>query len=230
MKKGFFVVIDGGDGSGKGTQSNLLLKRLKDENHKASLVDFPRYGKPSAFFVEKYLNGGYGSANEVNSKLSSLFYALDRFDASFDMKKKLEQGYILISNRYTPSSMAHQGGKIDDKEKRTEFIKWIEDLEFNITNIPKPDLVIYLHVPISISQKLIEKKEERNYIKDDDKDIHEKDKDHLTNAQKTYLELIDLYDNFIRLDCTKNNKMMSIEDINQMIYNLLKDRTDNFNN
>lgn len=215
-----FIVIDGPDGSGKGTQANYLFERLSKEGKKVELVDFPRYGNPSAYFVEKYLNGGYGTSEQVNPKLGSLFYALDRFDASFDMKKKLEQGYILISNRYASSNMAHQGGKILDKEERKKFIEWEEELEFEICKIPVPDKVIYLHVPVKLSQELIDKKGERDYIQNGSKDIHELDTNHLTHSQNAYLEMVESRDNYKKIICTdENGEMRSIEDINDEIYN-----------
>ncbi|OVE74523.1 hypothetical protein BVX95_02330 [archaeon D22] len=218
---GFFIVIDGPDGSGKGTQARFLLERLKKEGKKVELVDFPRYGNPSAHFVERYLNGEYGTSEKVGPKLGSLFYALDRFDASKDMKKKLDEGYILIGNRYVSSNMAHQGGKIQDSKAREEFISWVENLEHEICKIPRPDKVIYLHVPVSKSQELIEKKdgEERSYIKNGTKDIHEADTNHLSNSQKTYLELVDKYPEYVKIVCTDDDgEMRSIEDINEEIY------------
>jgi dTMP kinase len=222
MSKGFFIVIDGPDGSGKGTQARFLYERLKKEGRKVELVDFPRYGQPSAFFVEKYLNGEYGSNGEVDPKLGSLFYALDRFDASKDMKEKLSNGCVLISNRYVSSNMAHQGGKIQDKDERIKFIKWVEELEYDINKIPQPDKVIYLHVPVSKSQELIDKKEERSYIKNGSKDIHELDLNHLNDSQKTYLELIEMYPNYTKIICTDNSgEMRTVEDINDDIYKLL---------
>lgn len=222
MNKGFFIVIDGPDGSGKGTQARFLFDRLKKEGKKVELVDFPRYGNPSAFFVEKYLNGGYGSSTDIDPRVGSLFYALDRFDASKGMKEKLEEGYILIGNRYVSSNMAHQGGKIQDKDERIKFIRWVEELEYDINKIPKPDKVVYLHVPVSKSQELIEKKEERSYIKNGSKDIHELDENHLNDSQKTYLELVEMFSHFTKLICTdKDGEMRTIEDINDDIYSML---------
>jgi len=221
MKKGKFIVIDGSDGSGKETQTKYLLKRLKKENFKTDLLDFPRYGYKSAYFVESYLNGKYGNAEEVNEKLASLFYALDRFDAKDDAIKKLNQGINIIVNRYVSSSAGHQGGKISDKEKRKKYLDWLYDLEYNICGLPRPNLNIYLHVPWEIGQKLIDKKGARDYIKGKKRDIHEEDSDHLRNAQKSYLDLVEKEPNWVRIDCIKNGKLMSREDIHKKVWNVV---------
>src|SRR5690349_9333036 len=104
MAEGKFIVIEGTDGSGKGTQCNLLLDRLKQIGKEPMFLDFPRYGNPSAFFVEKYLNGGYGTSKESSPKRASLFYALDRFDASIGMWNAFRAGNLLIANRYVASN------------------------------------------------------------------------------------------------------------------------------
>src|SRR3954468_22900663 len=112
MKKGKFIVIDGTDGSGKATQTKLLVKRLQKSGHKVRIEDFPQYGKKSAGPVEDYLNGLYGSADQLGAYIPSIFYAVDRFAASERIRKHLAAGFIVVSNRYVTSNMAHQGGKI----------------------------------------------------------------------------------------------------------------------
>ncbi|MBR9675845.1 thymidylate kinase [Candidatus Woesearchaeota archaeon] len=219
MGKGVFLVIDGGDGSGKGTQARHLLERLRNEGRKVELVDFPRYDKPSGYFVQSYLNGVYGESNDVPPKLASMFYALDRYDASFDMKKKLGEGYILIANRYSTSNMAHQGGKVKDKKEREDFILWDDWLEHELAGIPKADKIIYLHVPVKKAQELIDKKESRDYIKNGEKDIHELDEEHLINSQMTYLEIVEMFDNAKKIVCVdESGEMRSVKDINDDIY------------
>ena len=109
------IVIDGTDGSGKETQSKRLLQHLEEEGFPATYADFPQHGQKSAGMVDNYLNGKYGTSNEVDPKIASVFYALDRYDASFAIRKNLDGGKIVVCNRYVPSNMGHQGGKIGDE-------------------------------------------------------------------------------------------------------------------
>ncbi|HDH07740.1 MAG TPA: thymidylate kinase, partial [Candidatus Moranbacteria bacterium] len=146
MKIGKFIVIDGTDGSGKATQTKLLVERLKNDGHDVEIADFPQYGKKSAGLIEKYLNGKYGSAEEVGPYRASIFYACDRYDASFKIRKAVEEGKIVISNRYVTANMGHQGGKIKDPEERKKYFNWLYNLEYETFSIPRPDLNIILHV------------------------------------------------------------------------------------
>ncbi|MDD2907711.1 MAG: deoxynucleoside kinase [Candidatus Gracilibacteria bacterium] len=210
-----FVVIDGIDGSGKGTQVKLLFENLIKLGKKVKVLDYPRYGEKSAFFVEKYLNGGYGK--KVSAKQASIFYALDRFDDSFNLREDLTNYDYIISNRYVSANMIHQSGKISDKKEREEFLAWLEELEFGIFGIPKPDKTIFLNVSPIMSQKLVLKKDERAYLKDGKKmDLHEEDKNHLENAHKSALEVVEKH-NWLKIDCEKDGEMRSIEEINNEI-------------
>ncbi len=212
-----FVVIDWLDGSGKGTQVNLIAENLKKLWKKVKVLDYPRYGEESAFFVEKYLNWWYWS--NLSAKQASIFYALDRFDDSFNLRQELKDYDYIISNRYVSANMIHQTGKIFDKEKRHEFLEWLEELEFEIMWIPRPDKVIFLNVSPNTSQELVLKKQKREYLKWWKKmDLHEEDKNHLTNAYNAAVEIVKKY-NWVQIDCEKNWDMRSIEDINKEILN-----------
>ncbi|MDD3793779.1 MAG: thymidylate kinase [Candidatus Gracilibacteria bacterium] len=207
-----FIVIDGLDGSGKGTQVKLLEENLKKLGKKVKVLDYPRYGEKSAFFVEKYLNGGYGK--NVTAKQASIFYALDRFDDSFNLEEDFTNYDYVISNRYVSANMIHQTGKLTSENERNQFLDWIYDLEFNIFGIRKPDKVIFLNVTPETSQKLVLKKDERGYLKDGKKmDLHEEDKNHLTNAYNAAMQVVKKYD-WTKIDCEKNGEMRSIEEIN----------------
>jgi dTMP kinase len=216
MKKGKFIVIEGTDGSGKGTQIALLDLKLRKEKIPFEITNFPQYGKPSAFFVEKYLRGEYGSADEIGPEKASYFYALDRFDKSFEMKKWLDEGKNIISNRYTTSNMGHQAGKILEKTKRTNFLNWLSDLEYKILGIPKPDKVIFLFVPPLMNKKLIGRKPNRAYIKGA-KDIHENDLNHLNKASEAYLEVAKKF-KWTVINCAPDGVMLSRDVIHKMIW------------
>jgi dTMP kinase len=113
--------------------------------------------------VEKYLNGEYGK--NVSAKQASIFYAIDRFQSYQDGKQDFTKYDYILSNRYVSANMIHQAGKISDENERTEFLEWISDLEYNILGIPKPDKTIFLNVSPDMSQKLVLKKAEREYLK-----------------------------------------------------------------
>ena len=125
-----FIVIDGIDGSGKGTQVEILRKHFEELGKKVKILDYPRYGHTSSFMVQKYLNGEYGKT--LSPKLASIFYAIDRYDSSFDIKKDLENYDYIISNRYVSANMIHQTGKIENDVEAKEFLDWLYDLEYNI--------------------------------------------------------------------------------------------------
>ena len=217
MSTGTFIVIDGADGSGKGTQTTLLVERLKKEGFDVEVTDFPRYGQRSAFMVEDHLNGLFGSADEVGPHRASIFYACDRYAASFEIKKWLQEGKIVVSNRYVSSNMGHQAGKIKDPEKRDEFLGWLEHLEYDIFEIPKPDVNVLLHVPPEIGHQLIGKKEKRDYIKEGKRDIHEADLNHLKNASEAYSYVAQKYGWHI-IDCAPQSSLKSIEEIHELLW------------
>ena len=211
-----FIVIDGIDGSWKGTQVKLLEERLNEKNKKVLILDYPRYWKESTFFVEKYLNWWYWK--NVSAKQASLFYALDRFDELCALEKSFKNYDYIISNRYVSASMIHQAGKITDEKEKQDFIKWLDDLEYNILNIPRPDKTFFLNVTPKMSKKLLEKKEDREYIKNSNNlDIHEEDSQHIENAWNSAMNIVNMFDDWEKIDCEKNWEMMSIEEINKII-------------
>ncbi len=211
-----FIVIDGTDGSGKTVQANRLIERLRETGREVQLFDFPRYGKPSAYFVERYLHGDYGTAKKVSAYTASLFYALDRFDASMTIREKLEQGVILVSNRYVSANKGHQMGKIQDPDEQIKFLNWLNDLEYKILDIPKPDLTLLLHVTAEIGFELTRARDGHT----GKKDIHQSSLEHLQNAERAYLRLpqIDKVENWQIVECVKDGKLLSIETIHEKIW------------
>lgn len=221
--KGKFIVIEGTDGSGKTEQTKRLIDKLKTISFNVATFDFPQYGKPSAHFVEKYLNGEYGSWQDVGPYKASIFYALDRFGASAEIKKELQAGKIVISNRYIASNMGHQGSKIESQQERIKLYKWLDELEFEILGIPRPDLNIVLHVPAEIAQGLVDKKGKREYLKGARRDIHEADIKHLKQAERAYLEIVKLFPkDFCLVECVENKRLLSIEEIHEKVWQIVK--------
>ncbi len=223
MKKGKLIVLDGTDGSGKSTQVKLLLARLQEEKKDPVYIKFPQYGEYSATFVEKYLAGEFGLAHEIGPKKASLFYALDRFAAKRKMEQWLDEGKIIVADRYVSSNMIHQAGKIKNPVELTSFMKWLDELEFEILGIPRPDLVVFLNVPPKIHQNLIAHRARQMQLPIAKKaDIHERSKQHLTDSYKRACSLVKKYKNWREIVCTEEDKMLSIDVIAEHIWQVVK--------
>jgi dTMP kinase len=225
VEKGKFIVIDGSDGSGKATQTELLVKRLKEEGYSVSMLDFPQYGERSATLVEDYLNGKFGTAEEVGPYRASIFFACDRFAAAKDIKERLDRGEICISNRYVSANMGHQAGKISDAAEKDKFLDWLRDLEYSVFGIPEPDCQIVLYVDPTIAQGLVDKKGHRDYVGGKKRDIHEDDIGHLENASDAFLYCANKFDWSV-VKCSPDGKMRGIEDIHKDIYKIVKGEVD----
>lgn len=225
LRKGKFIVIDGTDGSGKKTQVELLAKTLTQEGYKVKVADFPEYeqnffGK----FIGHCLTEQYYNFIKVHPKIASVIYAADRFESKQKIDKWLQEGYIVISNRYVSSNQIHQGGKIANTKKREAFIKWLDEMEYGVFKIPRPDLVVYLRVPMNIILRLIKERNEttkRKYV-GKKKDIVEGDIPYLTNSQKSALWLAGREKNWLKIECVKNSVLSTREDIHEMIYKEVK--------
>lgn len=217
---GFLITIDGLDGSGKQTQSELLLKRLKEENIDARMVSFPDYDSDSSALVKMYLSGEFSHhPDAVNAYASSSFFAVDRF-ASFvkDWKSGYESGKVIIANRYTTANAIHQLSKIDDQEERKKFLDWLYDFEFKKLGIPAPDVTLFLEVPVEISLDLIKKRSEETGRQID---IHENG-EHLKKAYSAALYSAQVL-NWKTIHCAENSQMRSREDIAEEIYTYVKE-------
>lgn len=225
-KRGKLIVIDGTDGSGKATQVALLVKRLKREKKKVKVVDFPEYYKNFfGAFVGHCLSEQYYNFIKVHPKIASVLYAADRFESSVDMKKWLKEGYTIVANRYVSANQIHQGGKIKNAKKRNDFIKWLDEMEYKVFGIPRPDITLYLSLPIDIVLQLLEKRDSskmhRAYLKKK-KDVHEADVNFLINSRKSAEKLIREIPNFIKIECAKGGEILSREQIHEMIYEKIK--------
>ena len=223
-KHGKLIVLEGTDGSGKGTQVKLLMERLLKEGHRAATTSFPQYGKKSSGPIEEYLNGKYGKPDEVNPYAASLFYAVDRFDLSKEIQKQLDEGHIVILDRYVDSNAGHQGGKIKDPPEREKFIKWLYDTEYGIFGIPRPNLTVILHMPAEIGQRLVLQKQERLYLGGGKKqDAHEADLEHLKNAEAAYLWLAGKYpEDHVVIECVENGSIFTPEVIHEKVWQAVR--------
>lgn len=219
MTKGKFIVIEGTDGAGKGEQTLRLVKRIKDSGKEIVPFDFPRYAEPSSWFISQYLNGKFGTLDEIDPKTASLFYALDRYAAAPDIRAALDAGNVVVSNRYVASNLGHQGSKFTNRDDRHHYFEWNYDLEYKINGIPKPDLNIILHVPAEVAQELVDKKLERQYLEGKKRDLHEADITHLKRAEETYLQMAKMFpEDFTIIECFKDGTLLSIEEVHEMVW------------
>jgi len=167
------IIIEGTDGSGKETQTNMLYERMKVSN-KCRKLSFPNYDSPSSAPVKMYLAGEFGTTpNLINPYAVSSMYAVDRF-CSFakDWAMDYYLNKIIICDRYTTSNMIYQASKFSSDFEKEKFMSWIEDLEYNKMGLPKPDYVIFLDMPIKASMELMDKRHNK-ITNDKKKDIHE---------------------------------------------------------
>lgn len=208
---GKLIVIEGLDGSGKSTQLDILCEKLTGLGTKNKRVSFPDYESDSSALVKMYLGGKFGSdPNDVNPYAASLFYAVDRY-ASYktDWGEFYNSGGIIISGRYTTSNAIHQTSKMQSKGWGG-FLDWLYDLEYKKMGVPEPDLVLFLDMPVEVSQKLLKNR----YGGDENKkDIHESDVNYLNRCREAAKFVAD-YSNFCIISCaTEKMEPRSIEDI-----------------
>ena len=215
--KGKLIIIEGSDGSGKATQTKKLYDRLEAENYKIKKVEFPNYNSGSSALVKMYLRGDFGkNATDVDPYVCSTFYAVDRY-ASFKTgwEEFYNNGGIIICDRYTTSNMVHQASKID------KYLDWLNDLEFNLYKIPKPDCAIFLDVPVEVSKSLMQDRNNK-ITGESEKDIHESDFEYLKKSYENSLYIADKYD-WKRINCVENNQLRTINDIHNEIYSIIED-------
>ena len=217
MKKGKLIVIEGTDCSGKETQVKRAVLEFAKKGQTIYNYYFPNYDSPTGKIVggpylgKKHICEGWfpEGAPNVDALVASAYYAADRRYNIHKIKEHLENGDIVILDRYVESNMAHQGGKIKNKKERLKIYQKLDELEFGIMELPKPDAVIFLYMPYEYAIIL---KQSRKEITDQ----HESNVEHLKNAETAYLELTDLY-NFIKIDCVKNDVIRAIDDINKEV-------------
>lgn len=218
MSTGRLIVIEGLDGSGKGTQAKLLTENLAAKGLQVRKISFPDYDSDSSALVKMYLAGQFGSdPGDVNAYAASTFYAVDRF-ASFkrDWGKFYQDGGIIVADRYTTSNAVHQCSKLPE-EQWDAFLNWLFDFEYRLMGIPTPDAVVYLNVAPDISQKLMTGR----YAGDESKkDIHEGNLAYL-NRSRMAAGYCSRKLGWQEIACCTETGMRSIEDIQSELLGLV---------
>jgi dTMP kinase len=181
---GRLIAIEGIDGSGKGTQLELIQKALSARGVAVHATNFPHYQSWFGSMVGQFLNGKFGGLETVDPHFAALLYAGDRFEAKRELTDALAQGKLVLADRYIASNLAHQTGRVPAAQ-RAEFIAWLEHLEYNIYGLPREDRVIYLRVPPAHAQALVAQKVARSYTTAK-QDIQESSLRHLQDAAEMY--------------------------------------------
>ena len=210
------IVIEGVDGSGKGTQAQQLTERLTATGRRVRLLSFPRYRETLfGHAIGDFLNGRFGQLNEVHPFLASVLYAADRYESKSVLTEALEQSDVVVCDRYVPSNLAHQGAKLDGAE-REELLRTIERIVFDVFALPRPSLVVLLDVPVEIAQLNIAAKKPRSYT-DKAADLQEADADYLQRVRDVYLQLASADPLWQRVESARAGEQRSIAEIGEDI-------------
>ncbi len=211
------IVIEGIDGSGKGTQARQLTDRLIAAGHRTQLLSFPRYRETLfGHAIGDFLNGRFGQLHEVHPFLASVLYAADRFESKSVLTDAIQQSDFVICDRYVPSNLAHQGAKLDGPA-RDELLRTIERIEFDVFSLPRPTQVVLLDVPVEIAQRNIAAKNPRSYT-DKAADLQEADAAYLQRVRDVYLQLATSQPNWVRIESVRAAEQRSVTDIAADIY------------
>ena len=220
--KGKLIVIEGSDSSGKHTQGTMLVEALNKSGKKAVLLSFPTYDSPTGQIIAGSLLGkeGYGpclfpeGSSNIDPHIACLYYAADRKYNIPKVEYYLQDGYDVVLDRYISSNMAHQGGKILDKDERFNMFQWIDRLEYWLLGLPKADKTIFLHMPYQKSLELAKKKPAIDQVDDD--------VTYLKNSERAYIELSELY-HWDRVECTNfDGSLKSRDEVHKEILSLLE--------
>lgn len=217
---GKLIIMEGLDGSGKSTQTALLEEYLKKSNVDFKKIKLPDYDSPSSTLVNMYLAGEFSkNADDVNAYAAGAFYAVDRF-ASYKLNwgKDYENGTLILADRYATSNSIYQMEKIDEA-KWDEYLDWSADFEYNKIGIPKPDVVIFLDMPVEISQKLMTSRYNGDEGK---KDVHEADVEFLKKCRKSALYAANKQ-GWKVIPCSDGENPLTIEEIHNNIVNVIKE-------
>jgi dTMP kinase len=206
-----FIVLEGLDGSGKSTQVEMLTKYFNEKGLKTKFIHFPETDSPVyGELVGKFLRGELGANDQVNPYLVALIYAGDRNNSKEKIQAWLDEGYVVIADRYVMSNIAFQCAKLGTIHEQDRLAKWILDTEFDYFKIPKPDLNIFLDVPPAFTQKQLtdaREGDDRAYL-NGVKDIHEEDLEFQQQVRFIYMNQVAIRPRFKLVNCANDNNEM----------------------
>lgn len=207
-----FIDIEGIDSSGKHTQAEMLKNVLEKMGKKVSLYAFPAYDTTFGKLVAAHLRGEFWKLQEVIPEIACMLYAMDRYQFKEEIKKKLESGEAIITDRFTPSAMAYHGVMVKDSMK---LVKWVKEIE---SRMIQPDVVIFLDVITEATQELIISRRGKDYLKNMPKDIYENKIEFQKKVRQMYLEISEKEKNWEVIKCVdRDNKIRDVKDIHNDI-------------
>lgn len=216
--KGILIVIEGTDGSGKGTQAKLLVQHLRDTGIPSILVSYPKYDTPTGQLIGNFLAGDFGSADKHHPKMVSALFALDRAANKAEIDKALAEGYVVVCDRYVESNIVYQCSELPSAERKN-FREWLEDLEYKGVGLTRPDCTFFLDVPPEVSRRLVLEKEGRLYT-DKKEDLYESRHDYLKEVYVVFQTIAETSGVWINIPCvTREGVLKTVEEIGDMIYN-----------
>lgn len=221
MKKGLLIVVEGTDCSGKETQSNLLVKKLNDMGIPTEKYCFPRYNSATGKIIAGPYLGKEGyyaplfeeGAVNVSPYVASLYYAADRKYNIKDITDNLEKGVCMVVDRYVESNFAHQGSKFSDVGEQEKMFEFLDNLEYGLLQLPKPDVTLFLHMPTESAKILKQNREEKP-------DLHEIDENYLKHCENTYLRLAEKR-GYKKVSCVEKNNIKTIEQIHSEVVEIV---------
>lgn len=238
--RGMLVAIEGIDGSGKGTQAQMLLERAREVGYTAALLSFPQYQvTQSSKWIAEYLKGDFGELNEVHPLYAGMLFALDRFESKKQILDSLEEHALVIMDRYVASNLAYQSARVA-MDDRARFVDRLLKIEYEIYGLPRPDLTLFLDMPVAFSEHLISERGTRAYTADDEiigdvaeqavipperYDIHEENTEYLHAVHEMYYQLIQSFDMAPHkvINCqNEDGRLRSREDIAQEVWSALE--------
>lgn len=222
---GKFIVLDGNDGSGKATQAKLLAEALEKKGVSVERIEFPAYDR-NVFgaLIGECLAGERGDFVHLDPKIASSLYALDRFESAASIRTALAEGKTVTADRYASSNQIHQGGKIEDESERHAFMQWLDRVEHEVLGIPRPDMIVYLRVPLEVSLGLLEEKRalKNSALAVGEMDTVEADRTYLARSIETAEWLLASQPNWRVVDCMQEGGLRSREEIHQDICDILE--------
>ncbi len=185
--RGKLIVLEGIDGSGKHTQLEMLARAMRQRGIPHATIDFPQYDGFFGKLIGQYLNGEFGTLSDVDAHFSALLFAGDRLENRKQLETFLDQGKLVLADRYIASNLAHQGARVPPV-RQERFRAWLEKLEYDVYGLPREDIVIHLRLPVSSAQQLIQRKRPRKYTRRR-RDLQEANLKHLKRAAQIFERL-----------------------------------------
>ena len=212
-----FFVIDGADGSGKATQTKLLVNRLQADGYEVETIDFPRYEQNHfGKLLRECLDGERGDFLKLDPRIASVVFAADRFESAPLISRWLSEGKVVVADRYVSANMLHQGSKLHDEEAREEFLKWLDTIEHGVFGLPRPDLIIYLDIQYQMRMGLMSADTERAKL-----DTAEIDAEHQIATDEAAQAMVASLNSWQTISCVNEGVLRSREDIHEELYKVV---------